>query len=88
MKESKDNMIHIGADWALQGDEICITLYKRRVSGKGKEQYDARGYYNDFHEAYKAMIKKSIGPLNNVEMILKVLDAVCDEIQKLPKYSI
>jgi len=85
MKRSKNEMIHIGADWALQGDETCITLYKRRVTEKGAEQYDAKGYYNDFHEAFKAMVIKEIGPLNNVENIIKAIDGLHDTIESLPK---
>ena len=81
-------MIHIGVDWALQGDETCITLYKRRVTEKGAEQYDAKGYYKDFHQAYKAMVIKEIGPLNNVESIIKAIDGLYDELQKLPNNSI
>ena len=81
MKQSKNEMIHIGDGWALQGDEVCITLYKRRVTDKGKEQYDPKGYYNNYHEAYRAMVNKEIGPLNNVEKIIKAIDNLYDYVR-------
>jgi hypothetical protein len=78
MKTSKNEMIHIGPDWALKGDELCLTLYKRRINDKGVEQWDAKGYYPDFHQAYKAMVQKEIGPLNNIKNIIMAIDNLRD----------
>jgi hypothetical protein len=74
MLTSKNNLIHIGADWALKGSSLCVSLQKRHISEKGKEYWTDEGYYNDFHDAYRAMINKGIGPLNNVEKIIKAID--------------
>ena len=80
VKASKNTMIHIGPDWAVQGDEDCLTLYRRRINKKGKEQWDAKGYYSDYHELYRAMVRKEIGPLNNIESIIKAIDNLHDFI--------
>ena len=87
MKTSKNEMIHIGADWGLQGDSMCITLYKRRITEKGQEQWDAIGFYPNFHDAYKAMVQKEIGPLNNVEKIIKAIDNLYDFVRSRSIYG-
>lgn len=85
MKTSKNKMIHIGADWSLQGDETCIILYKRRINKKGQEQWDAKGYFTDFRQALKKMIDMEIGPLNVVESIVTAIDNLRDHIDELPR---
>ena len=73
-------MIHIGTDYALQGDRMCITLFKRRVTEKGKVQYDPLGYYQDFPYALKRMVDMEIGPLNVVEDIVRAIDNLREHI--------
>ena len=74
MKASKNTMIHIGPDWAVQGDDLCLTLYKRRINKKGKEQWDSKGYYPDFQQLLKALVRMEINPINNIEFIVKAID--------------
>ena len=88
MKNSKDKYIHIGTDWALQGNETCITLFRRRVTPKGKVQYDPKGYFIDYPYALKRMIDMEIGPLNVVEDIVKAIDNLRDHIDNSLSESI
>jgi hypothetical protein len=74
VKSSKDDMIHIGPDWALCGDEQCITLYKRRITNKGKLQWDPKGYYLNLEHALKRMIDMEINPITDLEDIVKGID--------------
>lgn len=76
MKYSKDKYIHINNDWALQGDEMCITLYRKRIAKSGGIQYDAKGYFQDYPYALQRMVDMDIGPLNNIQFI-------CDKIEQL-----
>jgi len=80
MKDGKDEMIHVGPNYALQGDSLCITLYKRRVTKKGKAQFDAVGYFVDFKQALKRMVDMDIGPLNNIESIVAAVDNLREHI--------
>jgi hypothetical protein len=88
MKNSKEKMIAIGPDYALSGDRFCITLFKRRVTEKGKVQYDPLGYYQDFPYALKRMIDMEIGPLNVVEDIVKAVDNLREHIDSIVPESI
>ena len=74
MKSSKDKMIHIGPDWALSGDEQCVTLYKRRVTQKGRVQWDAKGYYKNLEHAYLHLIDMELTPLSDLEDVIKGID--------------
>lgn len=88
MKNEKEKMIHVGPDYALQGDRLCITLFKRRVTEKGKVQWDPLGYYPDFPYALKRMVDMEIGPLNVIENIVAAIDALREHIDSLPLKSI
>ena len=88
MKSSKDNMIHIGPDYAIRGDRLCLTLLKRRITEKGKAQWDAIGYYSDYKYALKRMVDYEIGPLNVIEDIVKAVDNLREHIDSLPLKSI
>lgn len=89
MKTSKDNMIHIGLDWAIQGDEFCWTLYKRRVTKKGSAQWDAKGYYISLNDLLKRLVSMDIGPVNNLAYVAqrqdelqKHIDNICEKLAK------
>jgi hypothetical protein len=83
-------MIHIGPDWALSGDEQCITLYKRRITTKGKLQWDPKGYYLNLEHALKRMVDMEINPITDLEDIVKGLDnlkkwlseSICDRLDE------
>jgi hypothetical protein len=66
MKKSKDNIIHVGTDYGICGDEICITLYKRRVTKGGNVQWDAKGYFPNLSDAFKKMVDLELNPINNL----------------------
>lgn len=76
-------MIHIGADYAVQGDRFCLTLFKRRVTEKGKVQWDALGYFEDFKYLLKRLVDMEIGPLNNIESIVNAIDHIREHIDSL-----
>lgn len=67
---------------------MCITLLKRRVTEKGKVQWDAKGYFNNFPEALKRMVDMEIGPLNVVENIVTAIDNLREHIDSMPLKSI
>jgi len=93
MKESKDNMIVVGADYALQGDSMCITLYKRRVvKNTGLVQWDAIGYFTNIEQAFHRMIDHDVGPINNLqdiaERITEIKKWISDVTQNIAQKSI
>ena len=77
-------MLHIGLDYAIQGDKYCLTLLRRRVTEKGRVQWDAIGYYSDFKYALKRMVDMEIQPLNVVEDIVRAVDNLREHIDSLP----
>lgn len=75
MKSSKDNMIHIGPDYAIQGDRYCLTLYKRRIAKKtGLEQYDVIGYFTSIEALFHQLVDMDIGPINNLQDIAERIE--------------
>jgi hypothetical protein len=80
MKHSKDKYIHINNEWALQSEELGVTLYRKRMSEKGILQYDVKGYYQDFPHALKRMIDMDIQGLNNVQYICSRMDELRKDI--------
>jgi hypothetical protein len=86
MKYSKDKYIHINNKWAIQGDDMCITLYQKRLTEKGVVQYDAKGYFNDLAHTLQRMIDMDIQPLNNIQYICERIDElrkdISDALQK------
>ena len=74
MKTSKDNMIHVGPDWALSGDETCITLYKRRITKSNKARFDPKGYFNNLTDAFIRMVDLELNPLYELEDIVEGID--------------
>lgn len=92
MKNSKNKLLYIGPDYALSGDEQCVTLYKRRITKKGTEQYDAKGYFVDHKQALKRMVDMEFNQASSLEQIVKLsdmlkesIDSLCNECQKVPQ---
>jgi len=92
MKTSKDNMIHIGPDWAISGDELCITLYRRRITQNGTVQWDAKGYFQNLPDTFKRMVDMELNPsvdfediINGIDNLKKWIHEVCDSKQICPK---
>jgi len=77
-------MIKINKDWSLESDESCVTLLKRRIIkdgvNKGNTSWDAKGYYNNFAEALKAMVDKDIQSNNSR------LDYLIDRVKALKEH--
>lgn len=70
MKQSKDNMIHIGSDYAIQGDRYCLTLLKKRIVKKtGNIQWDAVAYFDTFESLFDKLVDMEIMPINNLQDI-------------------
>ena len=93
MKESKDNFIHIGPDYAIQGDTYCVTIFKRRIVQKtGKVQWDAIAYCSNLEQAYHRLIDMDLGPINNfqdiAERILDLKKWISDATQSMASDSI
>ena len=83
MKNSKDKILHIGPHFGISGDDICLTLYKRRITQKGAEQWDVVGYFNAgrYDHALQRLLDMEVGGLNTLEDIVKCCDAVKEWIQ-------
>ena len=74
MKNSKDDLIHIGSDWALGPDQICVTVFKRRITKKGKVQWDAVSYHNNTYDALQWCVDKEISIRSDIDDIIKGID--------------
>jgi hypothetical protein len=87
MKYSKDKYIHINDEWAIQGDELCVTLYRKRFTENGVLQYDAKGYFQDLAYALQRMIDMDIQGLNNIQYMCERMDElrkdIMDTLKKL-----
>ncbi len=67
-------MIHINKDWSLSGDENSITLYRRRVNAEGESQWDPKGYFQNFKDAYLRMVEMNIQPLDDLQKVVQAID--------------
>ena len=88
MKSTKTDMIHLGADYAFQGDSLCWTLYKRRITKKGKEQFDAVGYFSYLSDALKKMAALEIQIPNDLIEIQDRLNRLYEMYEILCSESI
>ena len=80
MKSSKESYIHISPHYALQGDELNVTLYKKRIVEKtGETQFDPIAYFPSLDKALHRVIDLDLGPVNNLKLVL-------DRIEELKKY--
>ena len=86
MKNSKDDMLHIGPDYAISGNEDCVTLYKRRITDKGKVQYDAKGYFMNHKQLLRKMVDMELNQVAALDQLVKTsdylkhcIDDLCDK---------
>jgi len=88
-------MIKVTDEWYLSADEVCVTLSKKGVIQSGKTKgdihYTAKGYYNNFKDALKAMVNKDIQGLDDiksmVERLYKLENYIDNVIPDLVKIS-
>lgn len=74
VKNSKNKLIHVGPEWAVQGEPTCITLLKRRITEKGKEQWDAKGYFNNITDCFHRMVDLELNPKIDLEDVVRGID--------------
>lgn len=59
-------MIKIGDDWAIEMDENCVTILKRRVvedkdsPNFGKEFWDNKWYYTDLTQTLQNLVDRDL----------------------------
>jgi hypothetical protein len=80
VKASKDNMIHINAEWALKGNDLCVALLKKRINKHGQAVWDEKGYFNNFTQALHRLIDMDVQPLNNIKYICERIDELKQSI--------
>ena len=69
-------MIHFNKDWSLSGDENSITLYKRRINAEGEPQWDPKGYFQNFKDAYLRMVEMNIQPLDDLQKVVQAIGSL------------
>jgi hypothetical protein len=69
LKSSKDKKIYIDSDYAFEISPTCITLSKRRITKKGKLQFDTIGYFTSLEAMYHRMIYDAIEGIDNLQDI-------------------
>lgn len=97
MNPSNDGYIHINSEWCLQADQVCVTLFRKRVAGPkaknaGQLQYDPVGYYPGYEQALSAMVDRDIQPLNSIDYVVdrlvqlkKDIAIMCKSISEAPQ---
>ena len=76
MKHAKDDLLHINKTWAVKGDDLCLTLYRKRIAKEsGQLQFDAKGYFTSWESLLHRLIDLDINPRKNIEHIVdRILD--------------
>lgn len=76
MRSSKDrDLIHINDTYSYKRDWLCLTLYKRRITKKGAQQYDVIGYYPDLDKMLQRMLTME---LNEAPSLQYIADHIAD----------
>jgi hypothetical protein len=82
MKNSKDKMIHLTPDYAISGDKLSVCLYRRRVTDKGKVQWDAKGYFTNYHHLKNRLVGMELFPLTSIDEIIRVSDSLKESLSE------
>lgn len=82
MKNAKDGMLHIHGDYAIQGDDLSVTLYRRRITQKGKLQYDVIGYYVNMEQCFNRLIDIEIGKSSDLEFMLDKIESLKKDLHE------
>jgi hypothetical protein len=83
MKTIVDGYLYLKGGYAIQGDSICVTLYKERVTKKGQKQLDVIGYYPDISKAFNRLIDSEINQATDLQYLnekIAELRAWCEEL--------
>ncbi len=83
MKHAKDNLLHINNTWAVSGDNLCLTLYRKRVAKSGQLQLDAKGYFTSWEALLHRLIDLDINPRKNIEHIVDSIQELKEHISDL-----
>jgi hypothetical protein len=81
----------IGEDYKIEGDSICLILYKRRVVQKGKNKgdvwWDAINFFNPgrYDHALEKLVEMEVSGLEDLESIAKMLDSFKEWIREALK---
>ncbi len=89
MKLPKE-IIDINEDWGMSSDSTCVTVYKKVKNKKtGKMYYSATWYYNNFVQAFQALVDRDIqlhnsfhDMVNRIEVLRKDIEIAMKELDK------
>ena len=61
-------MIEVTDTYAIDSDDVCVTVYKKRIPKKGKHkgktQWDGVWYFPNYAQAFKGLLDREINGLN------------------------
>ena len=69
MKTIVDGYLDLKGGYAIQGDSLCVTLYKERVTKKGQKQLDVIGYYPNIPQAFDRLIDTELNQAPDLQYL-------------------
>jgi hypothetical protein len=69
MKTIVDGYLYLKDGYAIQGDSVCVTLYKERVTKKGQKQLDVIGYYPNIPQAFNRLIDSELNQASDLQYL-------------------
>jgi hypothetical protein len=82
---------NLNARWAVETEEIQVTISRRRVAekgkNKGKEYLSPSYYYNNMEQALFGLIDRDINGLEKVEEIVERISELKVEIKNMLKFG-
>jgi hypothetical protein len=69
MKTIVDGYLYLKGGYAIQGDSLCVTLYKERVTKKGQKQLDVIGYYPNIPQAFDRLIDTELNQAPDLQYL-------------------
>lgn len=85
MKAIVDGFLHLEGGYAIQGDSVCVTLYKERVTKKGQKKLDVIGYYPNIPQAFNRLIDTELNQAPDLQYLsdkIAELKTWCEELIK------
>ena len=80
MKVSKDNMIHIDKDYAIQGDDQSVVLYRKSVTKSGELRLDSGTHFSSLTDALFRLIEMDLGERKSFQAIIDRIDELKNSI--------
>ncbi len=80
-------MIHVTENYTLSGDEVCVSVHRKRISkDKKKIDYPTEAYFPNFELALKAVIQKEIsselnGHVSELSVIVEKINGLDKKIE-------